>query len=143
MTVHVEYYVFIVEQEERIRRVIHECPKPLLALTQRLLCPFEVGDIDSAAHESNGFSVRVAQYSSARKMPVLRAVFVRDAIFGLEVSIFAGQARLNRTADPGPILRMHREGKYPGKVSRRFGGVVTERFPGVNQSDAAILDDAI
>ena len=56
-------------------RVFERASEPLLALAQRLLGPFEVGDVDIAADDTNRLALRVEHNTAARKHPAVHTVF--------------------------------------------------------------------
>ncbi len=85
LSVHVQDAARVIEDEEPIRCVIHEHPEPLLAVPQRLLSPFAVGDVSRHMHRPYELALFVNERRGGNKEVAAQAVLVD--FFGVEPQI--------------------------------------------------------
>ena len=74
LTIHIEDYPLVIEEEERVRCVVHEHPETLLALAQRLLGALEIGDIGACSEPFDDDALFVPNGYAARLEPEIGAV---------------------------------------------------------------------
>src|SRR5262249_1125329 len=124
------------------RRVLEPPAEPLLALAQRFLGPLVIGDVDPAAHETNGLAPGVAHGHAPGEHPAVGTVLVARTALDFILAGLPGQVFANGLLDERAIVRMER-GHAGLMVEREIGAFVAELLPEVHVIHTPVAGGAV